>query len=196
MWTQSFLTRSPTMAEQQIHSTSFPLGQLKLWKHVRQKNTEGKCRWWKTTWSHSSFFFTPSVAALKQELVTQLMSQEPIEQTKQSTGARLLRATSLRTPIDSRARVMAHNGSDKNSTHTEDQAQDLGSGDTGFFDSPDDYGETETSRPDRGHMVLPHLSCLGAPYNSKYVLGNSGPYKIIIDYLISTANEDWSIINR
>uniref|UniRef100_A0A3P8WE68 Rho guanine nucleotide exchange factor 12 n=1 Tax=Cynoglossus semilaevis TaxID=244447 RepID=A0A3P8WE68_CYNSE len=90
---------------------------------------------------HSSFFFTPSVAALKQELVTQLMSQEPIEQTKQSTGARLLRATSLRTPIDSRARVMAHNGSDKNSTHTEDQAQDLGSGDTGFFDSPDDYAE-------------------------------------------------------
>uniref|UniRef100_A0A3P8WHN6 Vacuolar protein sorting 13 homolog A n=1 Tax=Cynoglossus semilaevis TaxID=244447 RepID=A0A3P8WHN6_CYNSE len=136
------------------------------------------------------------INSLKQELVTQLMSQEPIEQTKQSTGARLLRATSLRTPIDSRARVMAHNGSDKNSTHTEDQAQDLGSGDTGFFDSPDDYGETETSRPDRGHMVLPHLSCLGAPYNSKYVLGNSGPYKIIIDYLISTANEDWSIINR
>ncbi|XP_016898468.1 rho guanine nucleotide exchange factor 12-like isoform X2 [Cynoglossus semilaevis] len=80
-----------------------------------------------------------TLAALKQELVTQLMSQEPIEQTKQSTGARLLRATSLRTPIDSRARVMAHNGSDKNSTHTEDQAQDLGSGDTGFFDSPDDY---------------------------------------------------------
>ncbi|XP_008334078.1 rho guanine nucleotide exchange factor 12-like isoform X1 [Cynoglossus semilaevis] len=82
-----------------------------------------------------------TLAALKQELVTQLMSQEPIEQTKQSTGARLLRATSLRTPIDSRARVMAHNGSDKNSTHTEDQAQDLGSGDTGFFDSPDDYAE-------------------------------------------------------
>uniref|UniRef100_A0AAQ5ZSA6 Rho guanine nucleotide exchange factor (GEF) 12a n=1 Tax=Amphiprion ocellaris TaxID=80972 RepID=A0AAQ5ZSA6_AMPOC len=83
----------------------------------------------------------PSVAALKQVLVTQLMSQEAAEQTKRSTGARLLRTTSLRTPIDSRARVMVHNGSEKNSSQTEDLAQDLGSGDTGFFDSPEDYGE-------------------------------------------------------
>uniref|UniRef100_A0A673A616 Rho guanine nucleotide exchange factor (GEF) 12a n=1 Tax=Sphaeramia orbicularis TaxID=375764 RepID=A0A673A616_9TELE len=47
--------------------------------------------------------------------------------------------TSLRTPVDSRARVMVHNGSERN--QTEDPAQDLGSGDTGFFDSPEDYGE-------------------------------------------------------
>uniref|UniRef100_A0A673A695 Rho guanine nucleotide exchange factor (GEF) 12a n=1 Tax=Sphaeramia orbicularis TaxID=375764 RepID=A0A673A695_9TELE len=61
------------------------------------------------------------------------------ERTKRSTGARLLRTTSLRTPVDSRARVMVHNGSERN--QTEDPAQDLGSGDTGFFDSPEDYGE-------------------------------------------------------
>uniref|UniRef100_A0A4W6CZT3 Rho guanine nucleotide exchange factor 12 n=1 Tax=Lates calcarifer TaxID=8187 RepID=A0A4W6CZT3_LATCA len=81
------------------------------------------------------------LAALKQVLVTQLMSQEAAEQTKRSTGARLLRTTSLRTPVDSRARVMVHNGSEKNSSQTEDLAQDLGSGDTGFFDTPEDYGE-------------------------------------------------------
>lgn len=76
------------------------------------------------------------MAALKQVLVTQLMSQEAAEQTKRSTGARLLRTTSLRTPVDSRARVMVHNGS-----QTQDVTQDMGSGDTGFFDSPEDYGE-------------------------------------------------------
>lgn len=86
-----------------------------------------------------------TLAALKQVLVTQLMSQEATEQTKRSTGARLLRTTSLRTPIDSRARVMVHNGSEKNSSQTEDLAQDLGSGDTGFFDSPEDYA---------GYLVL------------------------------------------
>ncbi|XP_030600317.1 rho guanine nucleotide exchange factor 12 isoform X1 [Archocentrus centrarchus] len=80
-----------------------------------------------------------TLAALKQVLVTQLMSQEAAEQTKRSTGARLLRTTSLRTPVDFRARVMVHNGSEKNSSQTDDLAQDLGSGDTGFFDSPDDY---------------------------------------------------------
>lgn len=83
------------------------------------------------------------MAALKQVLVTQLMSQEAVEHTKRSTGARLLRTTSLRTPVDSRTRVMVHNGSEKNSSQTDDQAQDLGSGDTGFFDSPEDYGEPE-----------------------------------------------------
>lgn len=71
--------------------------------------------------------------------MTQLMSQEAAEQTKRST--RLLRTTSLRTPIDSHARVMVHNGSDKGSTQTDDPSQDLGSGDTGFFDSPEDYGK-------------------------------------------------------
>lgn len=86
-------------------------------------------------------FFWVAVAALKQALVTQLMSQEAAEQTKRSTGARLLRTTSLRTPIDSHARVMVHNGSDKSSARADDPSQDLGSGDTGFFDSPEDYGE-------------------------------------------------------
>ncbi|XP_026182629.1 rho guanine nucleotide exchange factor 12 isoform X2 [Mastacembelus armatus] len=81
-----------------------------------------------------------TLAALKQVLVTQLMSQEAAEQTKRSTGGRLLRTTSLRTPVDSHARVMVHNGSEKNSSQTEDPVQDLGSGDTGFFDSPEDYG--------------------------------------------------------
>ncbi|XP_068440624.1 rho guanine nucleotide exchange factor 12 isoform X2 [Clinocottus analis] len=80
-----------------------------------------------------------TLAALKQVLVTQLMSQEALEQTKRSTGVRLLRTTSLRTPVDSRARGMVHNGSEKNSSQTEDPIQDLGSGDTGFFDSPEDY---------------------------------------------------------
>eukprot|EP00064_Thunnus_orientalis_P007690 superscaffoldBa00000869_g7712 len=81
-----------------------------------------------------------TLAALKQVLVTQLMSQEAGERSKRSTGARLLRTTSLRTPVDNRARVMVHNGSERNSSQTEDPAQDLGSGDTGFFDSPEDYG--------------------------------------------------------
>uniref|UniRef100_A0A7N6B1H0 Rho guanine nucleotide exchange factor (GEF) 12a n=1 Tax=Anabas testudineus TaxID=64144 RepID=A0A7N6B1H0_ANATE len=84
-----------------------------------------------------------SVAALKQVLVTQLMSQEAAEQTKRTTGARLLRTTSLRTPVDSRTRVMVHNGSEKNGSQTQDVAQDMGSGDTGFFDTPEDYGKTE-----------------------------------------------------
>ncbi|XP_068173221.1 rho guanine nucleotide exchange factor 12 isoform X2 [Antennarius striatus] len=81
-----------------------------------------------------------TLAALKQVLVTQLMSQEASEQTKRSTGGRLLRTTSLRTPVDSRARVMVHNGSEKNSSQTEDLNLDPSSGDTGFFDSPEDYG--------------------------------------------------------
>lgn len=81
-----------------------------------------------------------AVAALKQALVTQLMSQEAAEQTKPSSGGRLLRTTSLRTPIDSHARVLVHNGSDKSGAQTDDPSQDLGSGDTGFFDSPEDYG--------------------------------------------------------
>ncbi|XP_034025190.1 rho guanine nucleotide exchange factor 12 isoform X2 [Thalassophryne amazonica] len=81
-----------------------------------------------------------TLAALKQVLVTQLMSQEAGERNKRSTGSRLLRTTSLRTPVDSRSRVIVHNGSERNSSQTEDPSQDLGSGDTGFFDSPEDYG--------------------------------------------------------
>ncbi|XP_067363547.1 rho guanine nucleotide exchange factor 12 isoform X3 [Channa argus] len=86
-----------------------------------------------------------TLAALKQVLVTQLMSQGAAEQNKRSTGARLLRTTSLRTPVDSRSRVMVHNGSEKSSSQTQEAAQDMGSGDTGFFDSPEDYA---------GYLVL------------------------------------------
>ncbi|XP_067102177.1 rho guanine nucleotide exchange factor 12 isoform X1 [Osmerus mordax] len=86
-----------------------------------------------------------TLSALKQVLVTQLMSQEASERVQRSTGARLLRTTSLRTPVDSRARVPVHNGSDKGRGPPEDPAQDLGSGDTGFFDSPEDYA---------GYLVL------------------------------------------
>lgn len=83
----------------------------------------------------------PSVAALKQVLVTQLMSQEVTQQNKCSTGPRLLRTTSLRTPVDGCARAMVHNGSEKASPKLEEAAQDLGSRDKGFFDTPEDYGE-------------------------------------------------------
>ncbi|XP_061828984.1 rho guanine nucleotide exchange factor 12 isoform X3 [Nerophis lumbriciformis] len=78
-----------------------------------------------------------TLSSLKQVLVTQLMSQEAIEQTKRSTGARLLRTTSLRTP---QRGPEVHNGSERIISQTEDPAQDLGSGDTGFFESPEDYG--------------------------------------------------------
>lgn len=92
---------------------------------------------------HESPSFPPLcdflVAALKQALVTQLMSQEASERVQRCSGARILRTTSLRTPVDSRARVLVHNGSEKGHAQTEDPAHDLGSGDTGFFDSPEDY---------------------------------------------------------
>ncbi|XP_072319097.1 rho guanine nucleotide exchange factor 12 isoform X2 [Eucyclogobius newberryi] len=84
-----------------------------------------------------------TLAALKQVLVTQLMSQEACERTKRSSGARILRTTSLRTSVDSRARGIVHNGAEKKSS--DDPTQDLGSGDTGFFDSPEDYA---------GYLVL------------------------------------------
>ncbi|XP_054649723.1 rho guanine nucleotide exchange factor 12 isoform X2 [Dunckerocampus dactyliophorus] len=83
-----------------------------------------------------------TLSSLKQVLVTQLMSQEAAERTKRSTGARLLRTTSLRTP---QRGPEVHNGSERNTSQTEDPAQDLGSGDTGFFESPEDYA---------GYLVL------------------------------------------
>uniref|UniRef100_A0A8C6PHT6 Rho guanine nucleotide exchange factor 12 n=1 Tax=Nothobranchius furzeri TaxID=105023 RepID=A0A8C6PHT6_NOTFU len=89
----------------------------------------------------SLFVICSSVAALKHVLVTQLMSQEAAEQSKRSSGVRLLRTTSLRTPTDNRSKVLVHNGSEKSSSKTEDLAQDLGSWDTGFFESPEDYGK-------------------------------------------------------
>lgn len=88
---------------------------------------------------------SPLVSALKQILVTQLMSQEDSERAGRSSsgGGRLLRTTSLRTPVDSRARVVVQKGSGMctQASHPEDPAQDLVSGDTGFFESPEDYGE-------------------------------------------------------
>lgn len=86
-----------------------------------------------------------TLSALKRVLVTQLMSQEASERAQRSSGARLLRTTSLRTPVDSRARLPVHNGTEKDQSQPEDPGQDLGSGDTGFFDSPEDYA---------GYLVL------------------------------------------
>ncbi|XP_045559426.1 rho guanine nucleotide exchange factor 12 isoform X4 [Salmo salar] len=90
-----------------------------------------------------------TLSALKQILVTQLMSQEDSERAGRSSsgGGRLLRTTSLRTPVDSRARVVVQKGSGMctQASHPEDPAQDLVSGDTGFFESPEDYA---------GYLVL------------------------------------------
>ncbi|XP_042153015.1 rho guanine nucleotide exchange factor 12 isoform X3 [Oncorhynchus tshawytscha] len=90
-----------------------------------------------------------TLSALKQVLVTQLMSQEDGEAAGRSSsgGGRLLRTTSLRTPVDSRARLAVQNGSGRctQASHPEDPAQDLVSGDTGFFESPEDYA---------GYLVL------------------------------------------
>lgn len=74
-----------------------------------------------------------SVAALKQVLVTQLMAQDEGERLGRSAGSRLLRTTSLRTPVE------------HNSTRTPSRAQDYTSGDTGFYECPEDYGECFTS---------------------------------------------------
>lgn len=79
-----------------------------------------------------------SVAALKQVLVTQLMAQDEGEQLCRSVGSRLLRTTSLRTPVE------------HSSTRTPSRAQDYTSGDTGFYECPEDYGECLTKK----------LSCL------------------------------------
>ncbi|KAK6297034.1 hypothetical protein J4Q44_G00331760 [Coregonus suidteri] len=71
-----------------------------------------------------------TLSALKQVLVTQLMSQED------------------------RARVAVQNGSGRctQASHPEDPAQDLVSGDTGFFESPEDYA---------GYLVLEGYGGLG-----------------------------------
>uniref|UniRef100_A0A671N677 Rho guanine nucleotide exchange factor 12-like n=1 Tax=Sinocyclocheilus anshuiensis TaxID=1608454 RepID=A0A671N677_9TELE len=76
-----------------------------------------------TSWSFS-------VAALKQVLVTQLMAQDEGERLCRSAGSRLLRTTSLRTPVE------------HSSPRTPSRAQDYTSGDTGFYECPEDYGES------------------------------------------------------
>ncbi|XP_016149476.1 rho guanine nucleotide exchange factor 12-like isoform X1 [Sinocyclocheilus grahami] len=68
-----------------------------------------------------------TLAALKQVLVTQLMAQDEGEQLGRSAGNRLLRTTSLRTPVE------------HSSTRTQSRAQDYTSGDTGFYECPEDY---------------------------------------------------------
>lgn len=66
-----------------------------------------------------ALFSAISVAALKQVLVTQLMAQNDGER----MGRRLLRTTSLRTSC---------------------RTQDASSGDTGFYEGTEDYGERVT----------------------------------------------------
>ncbi|XP_073673761.1 rho guanine nucleotide exchange factor 12 isoform X2 [Garra rufa] len=68
-----------------------------------------------------------TLAALKQVLVTQLMAQDEGERLCRSAGSRLLRTTSLRTPVE------------HSSTRTPSRAQDYTSGDTGFYECPEDY---------------------------------------------------------
>lgn len=68
-----------------------------------------------------------TLAALKQVLVTQLMAQDEGERMGRSAGSRLLRTTSLRTPVE------------HSSARTPSRAQDYTSGDTGFYECPEDY---------------------------------------------------------
>ncbi|ROL53330.1 Rho guanine nucleotide exchange factor 12, partial [Anabarilius grahami] len=68
-----------------------------------------------------------TLAALKQVLVTQLMAQDEGERLGRSAGSRLLRTTSLRTPVE------------HSSARTPSRAQDYTSGDTGFYECPEDY---------------------------------------------------------
>lgn len=74
------------------------------------------------------------MAALKQVLVTQLMAQDEGERLGRSAGSRLLRTTSLRTPVE------------HSSARTPSRAQDYTSGDTGFYECPEDYGECLTKK--------------------------------------------------
>ncbi|XP_073719350.1 rho guanine nucleotide exchange factor 12 isoform X2 [Misgurnus anguillicaudatus] len=68
-----------------------------------------------------------TLAALKQVLVTQLMAQDEGGCLGRSAGSRLLRTTSLRTPVE------------HSSIRTPSRAQDYISGDTGFYECPEDY---------------------------------------------------------
>ncbi|KAL7848715.1 hypothetical protein SRHO_G00203380 [Serrasalmus rhombeus] len=74
-----------------------------------------------------------TLAALKQVLVTQLMAQEDGERLGRPLGGRLLRTTSLRTPVE------------HSSGRSTCRAQDAASGDTGFYEGSEDYA---------GYLVL------------------------------------------
>lgn len=82
------------------------------------------------------------MAALKQVLVTQLMAQDEGERLGRSAGSRLLRTTSLRTPVE------------HSSARTPSRAQDYTSGDTGFYECPEDYGECLTKKLCRLEEIL------------------------------------------
>uniref|UniRef100_A0A4W4G822 Rho guanine nucleotide exchange factor (GEF) 12a n=1 Tax=Electrophorus electricus TaxID=8005 RepID=A0A4W4G822_ELEEL len=72
----------------------------------------------------------PRVAVLKQVLVTQLMSQDSGERLGRPCGGRLLRTTSLCTPAQ------------HSSEHRPRHSQDTSTGDTGFYEDPEDSSET------------------------------------------------------
>ncbi|TRY93270.1 hypothetical protein DNTS_021647 [Danionella cerebrum] len=67
-----------------------------------------------------------TLADLKQVLVTQLMAHDEGERLSRSAGSRLLRTTSLRTPVE------------HSSSRSPSRGQDYTSGDTGFYESPED----------------------------------------------------------
>lgn len=75
-----------------------------------------------------------TLAALKQVLLTQLMAQEDGERLGRPPGGRLLRTTSLRTPVE------------HSSGRSACRAQDAASGDTGFYEGSEDYAA--------GYLVL------------------------------------------
>ncbi|KAI4904553.1 hypothetical protein NFI96_029617, partial [Prochilodus magdalenae] len=74
-----------------------------------------------------------TLAALKQVLVTQLMAQDDGGRPSRPLGGRLLRTTSLRTPVE------------HSSGRSASRAQDAVSGDTGFYEGSEDYA---------GYLVL------------------------------------------
>ncbi|XP_051521206.1 rho guanine nucleotide exchange factor 12-like isoform X2 [Myxocyprinus asiaticus] len=118
-----------------------------------------------------------TLAALKQVLVTQLMAQDEGERLCRSTGSRLLRTTSLRTPVE------------HSSTRTPSRAQDYTSGDTGFYECPEDYaaylvlegygGSGESSTDDdiqvgRKELSLAHSCAADSGISLKFPSPSSG----------------------
>uniref|UniRef100_A0A8C1AZ02 Rho guanine nucleotide exchange factor (GEF) 12a n=1 Tax=Cyprinus carpio carpio TaxID=630221 RepID=A0A8C1AZ02_CYPCA len=110
------------------------------------------------TWSFS-------VAALKQVLVTQLMAQDEGERLCRSAGSRLLRTTSLRTPVE------------HSSTRTPSQAQDYTSGDTGFYECGMEGYESSTDddiQVRRKESSLAHSCAADSGISLKFSSPSSG----------------------
>ncbi|XP_057206769.1 rho guanine nucleotide exchange factor 12 isoform X4 [Triplophysa rosa] len=118
-----------------------------------------------------------TLAALKQVLVTQLMAQDEGEHLGRSAGSRLLRTTSLRTPVE------------HSSIRTPSRAQDYTSGDTGFYECPEDYaaylvlegygGSGESSTDDdiqvgRKELGLAHSCAADSGISLKFSSPSSG----------------------